>query len=110
VLVTAERAMRQRDAEAPGAGAGSAGQSVGQAGTVGGQHGQATGAQLPSSPAKPKRFHGTVTIDPTRAGRDAGKIADEVLAHLVALIGAEATVTMEIDAQVSSGVPENVWL
>lgn len=31
---------------------------------------------------KPKRFLGTVTLDATRVGRDAGKIAEEVIAHL----------------------------
>jgi hypothetical protein len=29
---------------------------------------------------KPKRFHGTVTLETTRLGRDAGRIADEVIA------------------------------
>ena len=29
------------------------------------------------------RFHGTVSLDPVRAGRDASRIADEVISHLV---------------------------
>src|SRR5947207_2315476 len=35
----------------------------------------------------PKRFHGSVTLDATRVGRDAGRIADEVVSHLTALVG-----------------------
>jgi 4-diphosphocytidyl-2C-methyl-D-erythritol kinase len=41
-------------------------------------------------------------------GRDAGKIADEVIAHLVGLVGADVNVTLEIEADVAAGVPENV--
>jgi hypothetical protein len=29
-----------------------------------------------------RRYHGSVSLDPTRAGRDASTIADEVIAHL----------------------------
>ena len=50
--------------------------------------------------AKPKRFHGTVTLDPTRVGRDASRIADEVIAHLAGLVGAKVTVTLEIEAEI----------
>ena len=56
----------------------------------------------------PKRFHGTVALDPTRVGRDAGRIADEVIAHLAGLVGSEVTVTLEIEAKIPSGVPDNV--
>ena len=59
-------------------------------------------------PKAPTRYHGTVRIDPTRAGRDAGKIADEVLAHLVGLVGTNVTVTLEIEATIPSGAPDNV--
>ena len=47
-------------------------------------------------------------IDPTRAGRDAGKIADEVLAHLVGVVGASVTVTLGIEATIPSGAPDHV--
>lgn len=53
-----------------------------------------------------KRFHGTVSLTPDRAARDAGKIADEVLSHLVGLVGAKVTVLLEIQAEVPDGVPE----
>ena len=32
---------------------------------------------------KPKRFHGSVSLNPARVGRDAGRVADEVISHLV---------------------------
>ena len=58
--------------------------------------------------AKPKRFHGTATLDSTRVGRDASRIADEVIAHLAGLVGAEVTVTIEIEAAIPGGAPDNV--
>jgi hypothetical protein len=62
----------------------------------------------PTAPPRPKRFHGTVTLDPTRAGRDASRIADEVITHLVGLIGSAVRVTLEIDAELPAGVPDHV--
>jgi predicted AAA+ superfamily ATPase len=56
----------------------------------------------------PKRFHGTVVVDSARVGRDAGRIADEVISHLVGLVGSEVTVTIEIEARIPSGAPDNV--
>jgi len=56
----------------------------------------------------PRRFHGSVKLDPARVGRDAGKISEEVIAHLAGLVGAEVTVTLEIHAETASGAPENV--
>ena len=56
----------------------------------------------------PKRYHGTVTLDATRVGRDASRIADEVIAHLVGLVGATVTVTLEIEAEVPAGAPDHV--
>jgi hypothetical protein len=62
----------------------------------------------PRGPKPPKRYYGSVRIDPTRAGRDAGRVADEILAHLVGLVGADVTVTLEIEARIPNGAPENV--
>jgi hypothetical protein len=69
------------------------------------------GAPSTPSPIKPlaaKRFHESVTLDPARVGRDASRIADEVIAHLVGLVGSTVKVTLEIQATVPSGAPENV--
>lgn len=49
-----------------------------------------------------------MTLDPTRVGKDAGNIAEEVIAHLVGLVGADVTVTLEIEAIVPGGVSESV--
>jgi hypothetical protein len=57
---------------------------------------------------KPRRFHGTVALDATRVGRDAGKIAEEVIAHLASLVGAKVTVTIEVSAEIPDGAPEQV--
>ncbi len=62
----------------------------------------------PPPPPQPKRFHGTATLDAARAGRDASQIADEVIAHLTGLVGAKVTVTLEIEAEIPAGAPENV--
>jgi predicted AAA+ superfamily ATPase len=59
-------------------------------------------------PAPPTRYHGTATLDATRVGRDASRIADEVIAHLAGLVGATVTVTLEIEAEIPSGAPDNV--
>jgi hypothetical protein len=56
----------------------------------------------------PRRFHGTVKIDSNRVGRDAGRIADEVIAHLVGQLGAQVTVTIEIDAHLPSGASDQL--
>ncbi len=50
------------------------------------------------------RFHGTVNLDPAkRVGRDASRIADEVIAHLAGQVGAEVTVTLEVEAKLPGG-------
>ena len=68
-----------------------------------------TGAPIPPPvSAQPKRFHGTITLDATRVGRDASRIADEVIAHLAGLVGAKVTVTLEVEAEIPSGAPDHV--
>jgi len=55
----------------------------------------------------PRRFHGSVALDPTRVGRDAGRIAEEVIAHLTALPGSKVAVTLEIAAEIPDGAPDH---
>jgi predicted AAA+ superfamily ATPase len=62
----------------------------------------------PVPPAKPRRYHGTVTLDSARVGRDAGRIADEVVTHLVGLVGSTVRVTLEIEAEIPAGASDNV--
>ena len=57
---------------------------------------------------RPRRYHGTVRLDPTRVGRDAGRIADEVIAHLEGLVGSTVTVTLDIEAEIPAGAPDQV--
>jgi predicted AAA+ superfamily ATPase len=110
LLVKPEAAQRQLASETgivPG-GAGGMTTIGGGGGVTEPKPGGGTGEKNPAPPAAPKRFHGTVTLDPARVGRDAGRIADEVIAHLMGLVGSKVTVTLEIDAEVPSGAPEHV--
>jgi predicted AAA+ superfamily ATPase len=62
----------------------------------------------PPPPSSHRRFYASVTIDPTRAGRDVGRIAEEVLQHLTTLSRADVKLTLEIEADAPEGVPDNV--
>ena len=57
---------------------------------------------------RPRRFHGTVSLDAMRVGLDASLVADEVIAHLTALLGAKVTVTLEVEAEIPDGAPDQV--
>ena len=63
----------------------------------------------PPSP-KPtlKRYHGSVTLDTARVGLSASQIAEEVIAHLNGLPGAQVTVTLDIQADIPEGAPDHV--
>ncbi len=61
----------------------------------------------PHPERKLRRFHGTVSLDPARVGRDASRIADEVIAHLAGRAGAEVTVTLEIEARLPGGASDH---
>ncbi len=69
---------------------------------------RATGDPQPKAASKPKRFHGTAVLNATRVGRDASRIAEEVIAHLAGLVGARVTVTIEIEAEIPDGAPDHV--
>jgi len=64
--------------------------------------------QVPTEAPLPRRFHGTVKLDPERVGRDAGKIAEEVIAHLLVQKGARVSVTLEIHAELPEGAGESL--
>jgi hypothetical protein len=53
-------------------------------------------------------FFGSVKVDTTRISRDVASIANEIIQHLAALPDSEVDVTVEIQARVPGGVPENV--
>lgn len=111
VLVKPEAAKRQLAAATPipTGGTGGAGQPpAGGGGEAQPGPGAKADAKKPAPPAAPKRFHGAATQDPARVGRDAGRIADEVIAHLAGLLGSKVTVTLEIEAEIPTGSPEHV--
>jgi predicted AAA+ superfamily ATPase len=55
-----------------------------------------------------RRFYGNVEIDAMRINRDAPAIANEVIQHLTALNGAKVKITLEIEAEIPEGVPDDV--
>ena len=61
----------------------------------------------PPKGPEPVRFHGTVELDPDRAGRDMGKIAEEILQHLTTQRGGKVRVTVEIDAEMPEGLTDS---
>jgi len=50
-----------------------------------------------------RRFHGSVTLDAVRLGRDASRIAEEVVQHLSSIVGADVHVTLDIQVE----LPDN---
>ncbi|MFN8634269.1 MAG: Swt1 family HEPN domain-containing protein [Chloroflexota bacterium] len=119
LLVRPEAVRRQEEAETSvpkvpqtGSGGGSGEHSTpdGAIGAGGGSGGGTvvTHTTGPKTPAAPTRYHGTVTLDPSRPGRDASKIAEELIAHLSGLVGANVRVTLEIEAELPAGFPEHV--
>ena len=103
LLVKPEVARRQLDAEVPATPAPVPESQEEELPGTGG-----TEPPRPPLEKKARRFHGAVTLDATRVGRDAGQIADEVISHLSGLVGSEVRVTLEIDAEIPDGAPENV--
>ncbi|MEJ7811324.1 MAG: Swt1 family HEPN domain-containing protein [Gemmatimonadaceae bacterium] len=108
MLVKSDVARRQMDAERPASPTEGSDEKPrpGESGGKGG--GEGVGPPPPPPPRQPKRYHGTVTLDTTRVGRDASRIADEVIAHLAGLVGARVTVTLEVEAEMPGGAPEKV--
>ncbi len=107
LLVKADVARRQMDREAAAPTGGEEPSGVGT--EVIPAIGPGPGVRPPATVfAGPGRFHGSVRLDPTRVGKDAGRVAEEVIAHLVGVRGAEVKVTLEIEACFPKGAPENV--
>ena len=110
LLVKPEVAIAQQEAE-PAAAATGTGVAEPVASGSAGSHPVAGTNPEPTPPPpeqKARRFHGSVSLDATRVGRDASQIADEVIAHLAGLVGAKVTVTLEIEAEIPSGAPDHV--
>lgn len=109
LLVKPEAAAKQMDAERAEATGSPTGTQLPTPATQG-QTGAATtaGTPVPPPPAKPTRFFGSVKLDASRLNRDAAQVSTEVVQHLTALLGANVEVTLEIQAHVEGGIPDNV--
>jgi hypothetical protein len=62
----------------------------------------------PKAASRPKRFYGTVRLDPLKLSSGAGRVGEEVVAHLDGLVGSDVEVTLEVRARVDEGVPDYV--
>ena len=105
LVVKPDVAIKQMDAErAALSPAGVISASLGDVGTV------STTLDIPPPlvAEKPKRFHGTAVLDTTRVGRDASRIAEEVISHLSGLVGSIVTVTIEVEARIPNGAPDHI--
>lgn len=103
VLVKPEVAHAQTEAARPVPGGGTQRDESGAA-----QGGPGTRKNQPPAPRLARRFFATVAIDPDRAGRDMGDVAEGVLQNLTTLPGAKVRVTVEIEGEFSDGVPGDV--
>ena len=57
---------------------------------------------------KLSRFHGSVQVDPLRLGRDAARIAEEIVQHLTGLVGSNVEITIEIQANLAEGAGDKL--
>jgi hypothetical protein len=107
LIVRADVALAQVSAETPMPSAPNASEGVqtpaGGTPTVSG----GTGTAAPNK-AHPTRYHGSVKLDATRVGRDASRVAEEVISHLSGLLGADVTVTLEVEAVIPAGASDDV--
>lgn len=115
VLVLPEVAAAQIVADRPPVSPGSAGTSAGGEPAIPGipAAGQTQPTQLGEprpAPSAPKlgRFHGSTQLDPIRMGRDAARIAEEVVQHLTGLVGANVEITLEIQADLPDGAGDKL--
>ncbi|MGD0769931.1 MAG: Swt1 family HEPN domain-containing protein [Tepidisphaeraceae bacterium] len=116
LLVKPEAAAAQleKDQQAAATAAGNGGQKATPTGTAttiagtgtGRQSG--TGAQPIPTPPQLRRFHGSVQVDPVRLGRDAGRVAEEVVQHLTGIVGAKVQVSIEVHAELPDGAGDKL--
>jgi len=113
LLVKPEPALKQQEVETPRPASGGTATGAtptgapGETPTGSGTEGTPADGEPPKQ-TQPKRFHGSVTLDAARVGRDASRVADEVISHLSGLMGAKVRVTLEIEAEIPDGAPDQV--
>ena len=74
----------------------------------GGGDGQPAGAGEPGGPSRASEFtsfRAVAVVDGGRLGRDAARIAEEIVAHLAGRTGTDVEVTIEISATDAAGFP-----
>ena len=107
VLVRPEAAQKQIDEEpgpAPGAAPGAQPSAASAAVPIPGPE----SGPIPTAPRMLRRYHGSAKLNPIRVGRDASTIAEEIIQQLAKLPGAQVEITLEIEADVPEGVPDDV--
>lgn len=62
---------------------------------------------IPPPPKKMRRFYGTISIDPKRASRDAGNIAESIIQYLNSEKDAQVEIVVEIKAHIPYGAQDN---
>jgi len=113
-VAAAQMAADQQQAQAATGGVsasdatGGAGVSIGGATILGGGRASGGGGIVREPAPIIRRFHGSVTIDPLRLGRDASQIAEEVVQHFTRVPGARVEITLEIQADLPDGAPEKL--
>ncbi len=64
--------------------------------------------QAASLPKKPQHFYGKVALSNLRITSDIAQISEAIIQHLTSLMEANVTVTLEIEADLPHGAPDNV--
>ncbi len=116
IQLAADRAATElkHDAGKAGSGGGSRGGAGGGAaprpeGDVGGDAARSGDTGDTVKETRLCRFHGSMKLDPMRLGRDASRIAEEIVQHLTSMVDAEVEVAIEIHAHIPGGAsPELV--
>jgi hypothetical protein len=103
VVVRPEAARAQLDEELPAVPS-----SPGPESTSTTEVDEAAAPPRDTSDGKPKRFYGSVELDPLRVGRDASQIGEAIVQHLSGLVDARVEVRLEIQAEIPNGAPEDV--
>ena len=81
---------------------------IGETGEDYGDESGGTDEDTNTSPQRPRRFYGSVDLNPVRASRDAQNVINEVVQHLTGLSNSNVKVTIDIEATFGDGVPEDL--
>jgi hypothetical protein len=84
------------------------GTGAGRTDTGNGTGGGTGPTPLPPVVRKTRRYWATVEIDPTAIATQPAKIGKEIVQHLAALPDGTVRVTIEIDATVAGGIPDDL--